>query len=207
MKRSAAITALVVSLGLLSACTPETEETPSPTPTMTTADPTTPAPTPSDPPTTTSPEPSPSPSPSETLDADQQAARDLVLEFYRVQDELTMDASATDLTPLMSITTGDAQLLAIGTIRNYREENLVHTEPVKVDIVSVGAPTDAASGKLVQVDACTDATAVDIIDLDTGKSTVSENRKPVLLRTVDVVQEHGIWLVSAWHSTPTEACP
>lgn len=203
MKRSAAITTLMVTLGLLSACTPEADPTPSPTPSATSAAPT---PTPSETPTSASPEPSSSPSPSETLDADQRAARDVVNDFFRIQQALKQDPSMP-MQALADITTETAQDVFLAEVIRIREEGLVQTGDVSWSILDVGNVTSAGGARTVQVQACTDNSNIDVIDQDSGDSVLTPDRIRIIDWTILVVTVNGHWLIAEGITSAGSECP
>lgn len=191
MKRSAAITTLMVTLGLLSACTPEADPTPSPTPSATSAAPT---PTPSETPTSASPEPSPSPSPSETLNADQQAARDVVNEFFRLSNELAQNPDLP-LQPLADITTGETQHLYVGALADYREMNAIQVGDISWEVMNIGPVDNRAGEKVVLLEVCSDASSSDIVDRETRESILPDDRTPIVGWVIEAVAPSDIWLV------------
>lgn len=204
MNRAAtALLTTALTLGALTACTgsPGPTTTASTTPTATT---TRAAPTPTTPP------PSPTvttPSPTPTLSPDQEAALDVVLELYRLQNQFGMDDTLMDYTPLTKITTGNAQWQTIDEIERYRLQGAIQTAPLKVTPGKVAEPrVDSAGMTLIAVSVCVDATDVDMIDKATGKSVLSENRNPINVFTLDVVQQNSQWLISDIVAKPVKAC-
>ncbi|MCC2592480.1 hypothetical protein LKO27_03465 [Tessaracoccus sp. OS52] len=199
---------LALALGGLTACT---NDNPAPTPTATeatTAIPSSASPSPPEPTPSESQTPTPTTSaPSPSLDEAQTAARDVVQEFYQLQNEFLMDSTLKDLTAISSITTGDAQLLTIASVEKYRELNAEMTAPVESTILTIGHAVQDEGGETVQVEVCTDATGTDIVSKDTGESVLSEDRTPVNLLHLNVINENQSWLISTIASTPIEACP
>lgn len=203
--------AIIAAMTLAAALTSCSEENPPPSPTPTdatttaTSTPSATSPESASPSPTESPTSSPSASPS--LDEEQSAVRDVVMEFYRLQDDFGMDDSLIDLTPITNLTTGDAQLLTIASLEKYRELNAVQTAPVEVTITSIGEVIPDAGGRQsVSVDTCVDSSGVDVIDKTTGETVLTADREPVNLFTLEVVNENGKWLISTINDNPGEAC-
>ncbi|GAB3814257.1 hypothetical protein GCM10028820_09920 [Tessaracoccus terricola] len=194
MKRSAAITVLAMALGALSACSPDTENSPSPTPTVTSADPT-PSPSPSESPTTASPDPTPTPS--ETLDADQQGARDVVNEFFRLYDELRRNPEMP-VQPLADITLNDVQADYLREVQAFRDANALLVGEIAREIIYVDQVETREGEKLVRVEACTDSTDADVIDADSRESILPTDRQPVVHWSVEATTLSAThWYVSA----------
>lgn len=204
MKRSAAITVLAMTLGVLPACSPHVENSPNPTPTLTTADPT-PSPTPSDSPTTATPDPDPSPTPTETLDADQQAARDVVLEFFEVQQSLKQDP-AKPMQELADITTGNAQDLYLTEVTRIREQGLVQVGDLSWRVLQVGAPSSTDGEAVVQVSACTDNSNIDVIEIESGESVLPADRTRVINWSLQVASVNNHWLVADGTTSSGKEC-
>lgn len=195
-----AIATLALGLGALSACTTDPEPTPTSTVSTTPTASTTPTPSPS--PTASD---TPSPTPSQTLDADQQAAQNIVNEFFRISDELVKDPELP-LQPLADITTGETQSLELKAIAEYRAMNAVQVGDLEWAVVGVGPATDEGDGKLVMVDACTDATDLDVVNQDTKESVLPDDRTPVLRWTIDTVEDNGYWRVGDLTNTAVKDC-
>lgn len=201
MKRSAAITVLAMAVGVLSACSPDAENSPSPTPTVTSADPT---PSPSESPTTASSDPTPSPS--ETLDADQQAARDVVNEFFRLSDELAKNPDLP-LQPLADITTGQTQDLYLRELAEYRDLNAVQIGDVKLTLLTVSPLIESDGERTILVQACTDNSDADVVDQNTGESILPPDRELHVSWSINVVGVNEYWLVGDLTNERLDGCP
>jgi len=140
------------------------------------------------------------------LTGEQEAARELVLEFFRLQDDYGIDDSLVDLTPLTSITTGEAQQLTVASVERYRELDAVQEGRVTVAVVAVGPLETDDAGQWLEVVVCADATEVDMVSKDTGQSVFSAEREPINEFTLRVDRTEQTWLISHFSSTPVGAC-
>lgn len=150
---------------------------------------------------------SPSPTPTQALDADQAAARDVVLELFRLVNEYAVDHSLRDYNPLVNITRGDAQWQVIDSVDRDRQEGVIQTAASEIRIITVSEiETDDESQESVEVLACVDASGVDVVDVDTKESVLSDDRNPISLFTLDVVRVEDAWIVNDIAGEPTDAC-
>lgn len=95
----------------------------------------------------------------------------------------------------------------VAALDDYRALGAIQTAPVQADVETISQPVVDASGvKVVQVDVCVDSTDVDMVHKETGESVLSEERNPVNLFTLDVINEDSDWLVSDIAAAPTKAC-
>lgn len=147
----------------------------------------------------------PTPSPSSTLDADQTAARETVLEFFRLKNELSKDSSA-DVQPLADITTGQTWTIQTSMISEYRESGFVQTGDTVYHVTNVGAIASRPGGKAVLFQACTNTTGVDLVREDTRVSVLDEERAYFVDWNIEVLLEGTRWKVGDITSEIVERC-
>lgn len=186
---------------LLAACTPAAPEpspTPAPSPTTTTTTATVPA-------TSPTPSLSLSPSPVETLDPGQIAARDVVLEFFRLSGELRKDPSLP-LQPLANITTGIAQEAYLKEIIEIRQANARQVGDILVVLREVGPVRIGETDKAVTVQVCSDNSTADLIDQSTGKSVLPPDRQIFIHWFIDATSSGARWLVQDISTKDVDSC-
>lgn len=197
---TAIVAAMALGLGALTACTTDPEPTPAPTVVATTPMTTSPAPSPS--PSET---PSPTPSPSPSLDEDQLAAENVVNEFFRISNELSKDPERP-LQPLADITTGQTQAVYVKEIADFRKMNVIQVGDVDWGVLSVSPVTQRDSEKVVEVEVCTDNSAMDVVDQQTKESILPKERSTSIRWTIDAVEDNGYWRVGDLTNTAVEEC-
>ena len=146
--------------------------------------------------TTTSsspPVPSPSkPQPSETFTPEQLEAANVLIEFIRIRNEVFSNPDA-DPQPLKDITIGQSQEIQMDTLAEYRRKGQVQTGEAVVRITGASEPVEFDGVRSVDVQMCTDAGKVDVIDSATGKSVVPVDRPQYLQWNVNVVKTEAGW--------------
>ena len=152
---------------------------------------------PQQPPRTTTAQPSaassPSgPQPSETFTPEQLEAANTVIEYIRISDEVSSSLDA-DPQPLMDITTGQSQTIEEELLAEYRRKGQVQTGTTVVHITGASEPVEFDGVRSVDVQMCTDAGKVDVIDSATGKSVVPVDRPQYLQWNVNVVKTEAGW--------------
>ena len=142
--------------------------------------------------TTTTSSSSPSkPRPSETFTPEQLEAANTVIEYIRISDEVFSNPDA-DPQPLMDITTGQSQTVEKELLTEYRRNGQVQTGEAVVHITGASEPVEVDGVRSVDVQMCTDAGKVDVID-SAGKSVVPMDRPQYLQWTVNVVKTETGW--------------
>ena len=152
---------------------------------------------PQQPPRTTAAQPSaassPSgPQPSETFTPEQLEAANVLIEFIRIRNEVFSNPDA-DPQPLMDITTGQSQEIQANRLAEYRRKGQVQTGTTVVHITGASEPVEFDGVRSVDVQMCTDAGKVDVIDSATGKSVVPVDRPQYLQWNVNVVKTEAGW--------------
>ena len=152
---------------------------------------------PQQPPRTTTAQPSaassPSgPQPSETFTPEQLEAANTVIEYIRISDEVSSSLDA-DPQPLMDITTGQSQTIEEELLAENRRKGQVQTGTTVVHITGASEPVEFDGVRSVDVQMCTDAGKVDVIDSATGKSVVPVDRPQYLQWNVNVVKTEAGW--------------
>ena len=152
---------------------------------------------PQQPPRTTTAQPSaassPSgPQPSETFTPEQLEAANVLIEFIRIRNEVFSNPDA-DPQPLMDITTGQSQEIQANRLAEYRRKGQVQTGEAVVHITGASEPVEFDGVRSVDVQMCTDAGKVDLIDSATGKSVVPADRPQYLQWNVNVVKTETGW--------------
>ena len=152
---------------------------------------------PQQPPRTTTAQPSaassPSgPQPSETFTPEQLEAANVLIEFIRIRNEVFSNPDA-DPQPLKDITIGQSQEIQMDTLAEYRRKGQVQTGEAVVRITGASEPVEFDGARSVDVQMCTDAGKVDVIDSATGKSVVPIDRPRYLQWNVNVVKTEAGW--------------
>jgi len=140
-----------------------------------------------------SPVPSPSkPQPSETFTPEQLEAANVLIEFIRIRNEVFSNPDS-DPQPLKDITIGQSQEIQMDTLAEYRRKGQVQTGEAVVRITGASEPVEFDGVRSVDVQMCTDAGKVDVIDSATGKSVVPIDRPRYLQWNVNVVKTEAGW--------------
>ena len=153
---------------------------------------------PQQPPRTTTPHsssPVPSlskPQPSETFTPEQLEAANVLIEFIRIRNEVFSNPDS-DPQPLKDITIGQSQEIQMDTLAEYRRKGQVQTGEAVVRITGASEPVEFDGVRSVDVQMCTDAGKVDVIDSATGKSVVPIDRPRYLQWNVNVVKTEAGW--------------
>ena len=152
---------------------------------------------PQQPPRTTTAQPSaassPSgPQPSETFTPEQLEAANVLIEFIRIRNEVFSNPDS-DPQPLKDITIGQSQEIQMDTLAEYRRKGQVQTGEAVVRITGASEPVEFDGVRSVDVQMCTDAGKVDVIDSATGKSVVPIDRPRYLQWNVNVVKTEAGW--------------
>ncbi len=195
-----ALSALVVAL-VMTGCSPGETTEPSPEPTVATTQTTAP-------PSELSPTPSistPDPSPSSTLDEEQTAAADTVLEFFRLLTELSKDPGM-DLQPLVDITTGESQMVEVDLISLDRENGLIQTGDDLYYVTGVGQNSIVPDGEMIAVEACSDSSNSDLVSQETGLSVLGPDRAFYVDWQIEVLKEGSKWKVGDLTNQKVERC-
>ena len=144
-------------------------------------------------PSSSSPVPSPSkPQPSETFTPEQLEAANVLIEFIRISDEISSNPDS-DPQPLMDITIGQSQEIQMDILTEDRRKGQVQTGVTVVRITGASEPVEFDGVRSVDVQMCTDAGKVDVIDSATGKSVVPIDRPRYLQWNVNVVKTEAGW--------------
>ena len=133
------------------------------------------------------------PQPSETFTPEQLEAANTVIEFIHITDEVFSNPDA-DSQPLKDITTGQSQEIQMKHFAEYRRLGHVQTGATVVHITGASEPVEVDGVRTVDVQMCTDAGKVDVIDSATGKSVVISAERPRYLQwNVTVVKTETGW--------------
>ena len=132
------------------------------------------------------------PQPSETFTSEQLEAANTVIEFFHIRDAVFSDLTA-DPKPLEEITTGQSQDIQMSTLAEYRENKHVQTGATVVHITGASESVEVDGMRMVDVQMCTDAGKVDVIDSATGESVVVPGRPRYLQWNVTVVKTEDGW--------------
>ena len=144
-------------------------------------------------PSSSPPVPSPSkPQPSETFTPEQLEAANALIEYYRIRDAVLSDLNA-DPQSLMDITIGQSQEIQANRLSEFRGKGQVQTGVTVVHITGASDPVEVDGVRSVDVQMCTDAGKVDVIDSATGKSVVPMDRPRYLQWNVNVVKTEAGW--------------
>ena len=144
-------------------------------------------------PSSSSPVSSPSkPQPSETFTPEQLEAANVLIEFIRIRNEVFSNPDS-DPQPLKDITIGQSQEIQMDTLAEYRRKGQVQTGEAVVRITGASEPVEFDGVRSVDVQMCTDAGKVDVIDSATGKSVVPIDRPRYLQWNVNVVKTEAGW--------------
>ena len=132
------------------------------------------------------------PQPSETFTPEQLEAANVLVEYYRIRDEVLGNPDA-DSQPLKDITTGQSQEVDINVLNDYRRQGRVQTGVTVVHITGASEPVEVDGVRTVDVQMCTDGGKVDVIDSATGKSVKLPGRSRYLRWNVAVVKTEEGW--------------
>ena len=116
----------------------------------------------------------------------------MLIEFIRIRNEVFSNPDA-DPQPLMDITTGQSQTIEKELLAEYRGNGQVQTGEAVVHITGASEPVEFDGVRSVDVQMCTDAGKVDVIDSATGKSVVPMDRPQYLQWNVNVVKTETGW--------------
>ncbi len=184
---------------LLAGCSPASPPAP-------TFEPPPPVPTSAEPsPVSSPPATSTSPSPSGTLNDEQAAAAETVLEFFRLKNLLSRDPNA-EVQPLTDITTGQTQVIQISTLAEDRAAGIVQTGDDLVYINSVDGVTELGANRVVPIEVCTDSRDTDLIDQKTGQSVLGPDRAYYVEWQIEVLREGSRWKVGDITSGRVDLC-
>ena len=133
------------------------------------------------------------PQPSETFTPEQLEAANTVIEYFRISDEVFSNPDG-DSQPLKDITTGQSQEMDMEDLNDYLRQGYVQTGVTVVHITGASEPVEVDGVRTVDVQMCTDAGKVDVIDSATGKSVVISSQRPRYLQwNVTVVKTEEGW--------------
>ena len=148
----------------------------------------------------------PSPSPSSTLTEEQAAAAATVMEFFRLKNELGHDPEAS-FQPLTDITTGQTRQIQESTLVEYREQNLIQIGQTHYKILGVGEVFESPqTDARISVNACTDASEVDVVDRETELSVLPDARPRFIGWNIEVVKLGSVWKVGDILSGEVDEC-
>jgi len=146
------------------------------------------------------------PQPSETFTPEQLEAANTVIEYYRIRDEVLGNPDG-DPQPLKDITTGQSQEIQMKRLAEYRRLRHVQTGTTVVHITGASEPVEVDGMRMVDVQMCTDAGQVDVIDSATGKSVVPPGRPRYLQWNVTVVKTEEGWKFGDATNDTAPECP
>jgi len=132
------------------------------------------------------------PQPSETFTPEQLEAANVLVEYYRIRDEVLGNPDA-DSQPLKNITTGQSQEIQMKHFAEYRRLGHVQTGATVVHITGASEPVEVDGVRTVDVQMCTDVGKVDVIDSATGKSVKPPGQSRYLRWNVTVVKTEEGW--------------
>ena len=147
------------------------------------------------------------PQPSETFTPEQLEAANTVIEYFRILDSIRSDLNS-DSKPLKDITTGQTQEMDMEDLNDYLRQGHVQTGATVVHITGASEPVEVDGVRTVDVQMCTDAGKVDVIDLATGKSVVISSQRPRYLQwNVAVVKTEEGWKFGDATNDSAPGCP
>ena len=147
------------------------------------------------------------PQPSETFTPEQLEAANTVIEYFRIRKEVFSNPDG-DSQPLKDITTGQSQEIDMDDLNDYRRQGHVQTGEAVVHITGASEPVEVDGVRTVDVQMCTDAGKVDVIDSATGKSVVISSQRPRYLQwNVAVVKTEEGWKFGDATNDSAPGCP
>ena len=147
------------------------------------------------------------PQPSETFTPEQLEAANTVIEFIHIRNEVFGNPDA-DSQPLKDITAGQSQEIQMKRLAEYRRLGHVQTGEAVVHITGASEPVEVDGVRTVDVQMCTDAGQVDVIDSATGKSVVISSQRPRYLQwNVAVVKTEEGWKFGDATNESAPGCP
>ena len=132
------------------------------------------------------------PQPSETFTPEQLEAANVLVEYYRIRDEILGNPDA-DPKPLLEITIGQSREVDMNLLTGFREHGQVQKGTTVVRITGASEPVEVDGVRTVDVQMCTDGGKVDVIDSATGKSVKLPGRSRYLRWNVNVVKTEEGW--------------
>ncbi|NLE97102.1 MAG: hypothetical protein GX596_03825 [Propionibacterium sp.] len=148
---------------------------------------------------------SPTPAASPSLADEQQAAVVTVLEYFRVADELRSDPES-DIDLLLDVADGERHAFHVEEIEGRRERGIVQVGEASYEILTIGAVEDVDGRTLVRISACSDSSAVDMIDVATGESVLTDEREFHVYWVLDVAEDGSLWKVVDGASEVRDPC-
>ena len=147
------------------------------------------------------------PQPSETFNPEQLEAANVLVEYYRIRDEVLGNPDG-DSQSLKDITTGQSQEIQMKRLAEYRRLGHVQTGATVVHITGASEPVEVDGVRTVDVQMCTDVGKVDVIDSATGKSVVISSQRPRYLQwNVTVVKTEEGWKFGDATNESAPGCP
>ena len=147
------------------------------------------------------------PQPSETFTPEQLEAANTVIEYFRIRKEVFSNPDG-DSQPLKDITAGQSQEIDMDDLNDYRRQGHVQTGEAVVHITGASEPVEVDGVRTVDVQMCTDAGKVDVIDSATGKSVVISSQRPRYLQwNVAVVKTEEGWKFGDATNESAPGCP
>ncbi|MDO5068543.1 MAG: hypothetical protein Q4D96_14800 [Propionibacteriaceae bacterium] len=132
---------------------------------------------------------------------EQQAAEEVVAEYFRLKNIVKQDPEA-DMEPLYAIVVGDLLENELALLEQYREDHVVQSGEFTFAIQGSRRQQDGT----VQVAACTDASTIDLVDQDTGESILDPNRPFIKQWKIQTRQVGETWKVADLNTQDAEQC-
>lgn len=181
---------VVVLAAALAACAPSGDGAEEPTESVTQI------------PTTMTTWPSPSTVPSRSRTPEQQAAEDVVNEYFSTRNAIKKDP-LLDLQPLRAVVAGPDAEEDVALLEKNRADGLVQVG----DYVSIVTNSVPVSPDVVTVTVCTDASAMDMVKETSHESVLPKDRNYFTEWTIQTTQVEGTWKISGFDTTETGPCP
>lgn len=145
---------------------------------------------------------SPSPLPPRTRTPEQQAAEDVVNEYFSTRNAIRKDP-LLDLKPLRAVVAGPDAEEDVALVEKNREEGLVQVG----DYISVVTNSVPVAPGEVTVTVCTDASAMDMVKEASHESVLPKDRNYFTEWRITTKQVEGAWKISDFDTTDTGPCP
>lgn len=153
-------------------------------------------------PTTMTTWPSPSTLPPRTRTPEQQAAEDVVNDYFSTRNAMKKDP-LLDIQPLRAFVAGPDAEEDVALLEKNRAEGLVQVG----DYVSVVTNSVTVSPDAVTVTVCTDASAMDMVKEASHESVLPKDRNYFTEWRITTKQVEGAWKISDFDTTDTGPCP
>lgn len=157
------------------------------------------------------PQPQPSsnlsqPAPTGTFGREQEAVVAVVDEFFTTWNALMKDPQRP-FDELAALTGEDTPESYVNDPRTGRSDDVVQLGDMSWEIIAVGVPEAKGKRSSVPVTVCTDASSVDLVELDTGASVLPADDPARTIWEMNIVSRSSGWKVGKLSRQAVGVCP